>query len=208
MTIVWVTLAIAVVIVWVISLVDIFRRHLGAQRTAAWVLIVLILVGSMMVRAVTEINWRYMGDAIPAFLTIAIMPFSYSIADGLIAGICSYIAINTLVWAIETASMGRLKASNKHEKEPWTWRIPGGLLPGWLTRLAQGKKDFWRPYDSGAESDHNGGNSGRGSAAAGEVTDFELAKYSPQGSQWVKPGEPLEHNSATTTTITGGPGKQ
>jgi hypothetical protein len=50
MTIVWVTLAIAVVIVWVISLVDIFRRHLGAQRTAAWVLIVLILplVGSVL----------------------------------------------------------------------------------------------------------------------------------------------------------------
>src|SRR6478752_9582774 len=29
---------------------------------------VLVLVGSMMVGAVTEINWRYMGDAVPAFL--------------------------------------------------------------------------------------------------------------------------------------------
>jgi len=50
MTIMGVTLAIAVVIVWLISLVDIFRRHLGAQRTAAWVLIVLILpfVGSVL----------------------------------------------------------------------------------------------------------------------------------------------------------------
>ncbi|KAJ3538411.1 hypothetical protein NM208_g5911 [Fusarium decemcellulare] len=107
---------------------------------------VLILIGSMMMRAVVDINWRYMGDAVPAFLTIAIMPFTYSIADGLIAGICSYIIIQVLVWAIETASMGKLTAVNKKEKDPWTWRIPGGILPGWLTRLFQGKKDFWRPY--------------------------------------------------------------
>ena len=49
MTIVWVTLAILVFIVWVLSLVDIFRRHLGTQRTIAWVLLVIILpiVGSV-----------------------------------------------------------------------------------------------------------------------------------------------------------------
>lgn len=49
MSFIWWILAVAVVIVWVISLVDIFRRHLGAQRTAAWVLLVLILpvVGSI-----------------------------------------------------------------------------------------------------------------------------------------------------------------
>ncbi len=58
---------------------------------------VLVLVGSMMTAAVTEINWKYIGDAVPAFVTIALMPFTYSIADGLIAGICLYILINTLV---------------------------------------------------------------------------------------------------------------
>ncbi|RKK69368.1 putative xanthine/uracil permease [Fusarium oxysporum] len=107
---------------------------------------VLILIGSMMMQAVVNINWRYMGDAVPAFLTIAIMPFTFSIADGLIAGICSYIVIQVLVWAVETASMGKLTATNKKDKDPWTWRIPGGILPGWLVRLFQGKKDFWRPY--------------------------------------------------------------
>ncbi|OLN86113.1 putative xanthine/uracil permease C887.17-like protein 2 [Colletotrichum chlorophyti] len=105
---------------------------------------VLILVGSMMVRAVTEINWRYMGDAIPAFITLALMPFTYSIADGLIGGICSYILINTLVWVIEKVSGGRIVPHNKHEKDPWTWRIPGGILPPWVRRLCKGKKDFWR----------------------------------------------------------------
>jgi adenine/guanine/hypoxanthine permease len=108
---------------------------------------VLILVGSMMMKAVTEINWRYMGDAIPAFLTIALMPFAYSIADGLIAGVCTYILINTLVWVIEKASGGRIVPKNKAEKDPWTWRIPGGVLPPWVVRLSRGKKDFWREDD-------------------------------------------------------------
>lgn len=108
---------------------------------------VLVLVGSMMMRAVNEINWGYMGDAIPAFLTIAVMPFTYSIADGLIAGICSYILINGLVYLIAKASFGRVVPYNHNEKDPWTWRVPGGLLPGWVTRLFRGKKDFWRPYE-------------------------------------------------------------
>jgi type VI protein secretion system component VasK len=49
MSFIWWMLLMAVVIVWAISLFDIFRRHLGASRTAAWVLLVLILplVGSM-----------------------------------------------------------------------------------------------------------------------------------------------------------------
>ncbi|KAJ6442293.1 nucleoside transporter [Purpureocillium lavendulum] len=105
---------------------------------------VLILVGSMMASAVTEINWKYMGDAVPAFLAIALMPFTYSIADGLIGGICSYILINTVVWAIKRISGGRIVPPNIEDKEMWTWRIPGGFFPPWIVRLFQGKKDFWR----------------------------------------------------------------
>jgi len=109
---------------------------------------VLILVGSMMMQAVTEINWRYIGDAVPAFLCIAIMPFTYSIADGLIAGVCSYILINTLVWIIEKASGGRFVPLNKELKDPWTYKMKGGLFPPWVTRLFKGKKDFWRNEDT------------------------------------------------------------
>ncbi|KAM0215105.1 hypothetical protein ACHAQD_008617 [Fusarium lateritium] len=134
---------------------------------------VLMLIGSMMMRAVVDINWRYMGDAVPAFLTIAVMPFTYSIADGLIAGICSYILIQGLVWAVETASMGKLTAVNKKDKDPWTWRIPGGILPGWVTRLFQGKKDFWRPYTD-------------------ETIDANLGSFRHEAN-WVKPGEALPH---------------
>lgn len=112
---------------------------------------VLVLVGSMMVVAATEINWRYLGDAIPAFLTIVIMPFTYSIAYGLIAGICSYAAINTAVLVVETASCGRIETPGKADKEPWTWRVAGGVLPPWLARIARGRWDFWRSGDEGGE---------------------------------------------------------
>ncbi|KAI0399247.1 purine transporter [Xylaria palmicola] len=105
---------------------------------------VLILVGSMMMPAAKDINWRYLGDAVPAFVTIVVMPFTYSIAYGLIAGILLYIIINTLVWLIEVASGGRIVPHNKADKEPWSWRIPGGAFPHWMVRAARGKKDFWR----------------------------------------------------------------
>ncbi|ORY67728.1 inner membrane protein yicO [Pseudomassariella vexata] len=105
---------------------------------------VLILVGSMMIKSVTEINWTYMGDAVPAFITIMLMPFTYSIANGLVGGVCSYILINTIIWLVEKASGGRIVPHNKAEKDPWTWRVPGGVLPPWTVRLANGKKDFWR----------------------------------------------------------------
>lgn len=107
----------------------------------------LIIVGSLMAKAAKDINWSYIGDAIPAFLTIAIMPFTYSIAYGLIAGIVTYIIINTLVYIIEKASGGRIVPKDKNLKDPWTWKIEGGLFPPWLTRLCKGKKDFWKPYD-------------------------------------------------------------
>ncbi|KAK0725775.1 purine transporter [Lasiosphaeris hirsuta] len=113
---------------------------------------VLVLVGSMMVSAVTEINWNYIGDSLPAFVTIALMPFTYSIADGLIAGICMYILINTIIWLVEIASGGRIVPHNKAEKDPWTWRIPGGVLPPWVSRLSKGKKDFWRDDVSSVEA--------------------------------------------------------
>ncbi|KAK2591464.1 hypothetical protein QQS21_010840 [Conoideocrella luteorostrata] len=112
---------------------------------------VLILVGSMMASAVPEINWRYMGDAVPAFLAICLMPFTYSIANGLIGSIFSYIIINGTVWVVKKLSRGRIVPSNMEEQENWTWRIPGGFLPPWLVRLGKGRRDFWRQDTPTAE---------------------------------------------------------
>lgn len=72
---------------------------------------------------------------------------SYSIAYGLIAGIVTYTILNSFVRVVEAVSGGRIVPPAKELKEPWTWRVVGGVLPGWLVRLFGGKKDFWRPHE-------------------------------------------------------------
>ncbi len=47
----------------------------------------LIIVGCLMAQGVKNINWRYYGDAVPAFVTIISMPLMYNIGYGVIAGI-------------------------------------------------------------------------------------------------------------------------
>ncbi|KFY46655.1 hypothetical protein V495_02321 [Pseudogymnoascus sp. VKM F-4514 (FW-929)] len=111
----------------------------------------LVIVGSMMCKAAAAINWRYPGDAIPAFVTLAVMPFTYSIAYGLIGGIVTYAIINTTVWIIEKASGGRWVPPGKIHKEPWTYKLVGGVLPPWVVRAARGKRDFWHEDDEVVE---------------------------------------------------------
>lgn len=50
----------------------------------------LVLVGGLMMGALTEVEWDSPGEAIPAFLTLIVIPLSYSIANGLAFGITSY----------------------------------------------------------------------------------------------------------------------
>ena len=56
----------------------------------------LIIVGCFMMSPVKEINWDDFTDAIPAFFTISMMPFAYSISDGIVFGIVSYALIKLL----------------------------------------------------------------------------------------------------------------
>ncbi|EPQ53286.1 xanthine/uracil permease [Gloeophyllum trabeum ATCC 11539] len=91
----------------------------------------LVLVGSMMIRNVREINWDYAGDAVPAFLTLIIIPLSYNIAYGVIAGVGSYIAINGIPWLLKKASRGRIVPATYDLSEGWTIP-PGGLMPYWM----------------------------------------------------------------------------
>ena len=51
---------------------------------------VLIIVGVMMASSLKEIDFNDFTNAIPAFLTVVMMPFAYSIADGIIFGIISF----------------------------------------------------------------------------------------------------------------------
>lgn len=56
----------------------------------------LIIVGMYMCGTVVKINWDNLQDAIPAFLTFALMPFTYSIAEGITFGVLFYVLIAIL----------------------------------------------------------------------------------------------------------------
>ena len=54
----------------------------------------LIVVGYMMLSSAVEIDFTDPSESIPAFLTIAAMPFAYSISDGIMWGVISYTLVN------------------------------------------------------------------------------------------------------------------
>lgn len=57
----------------------------------------LVLVGFLMMQQVTEISWSDLEIAIPAFLTIVLMPFTYSITVGIGAGFLAFLLIKVVV---------------------------------------------------------------------------------------------------------------
>ncbi|KAF2196539.1 hypothetical protein GQ43DRAFT_476235 [Delitschia confertaspora ATCC 74209] len=92
----------------------------------------LVLVGCMMMRSVVNVNWGYIGDAVPAFVTIMFIPFGYSAAYGLIAGLMTYAALNGLIELTTLASRGRILPKDEDQREYWTIK-PVGKLPWFIT---------------------------------------------------------------------------
>lgn len=60
-----------------------------SQATAA----ALIMVGLFMMSPITEIDFSDYTESVPAFLTIVMMPFAYSIAEGISVGMISYVVM-------------------------------------------------------------------------------------------------------------------
>ncbi|KAK9837377.1 hypothetical protein WJX84_003189 [Apatococcus fuscideae] len=83
----------------------------------------LILVGALMMINVVKIDWADVNKAVPAFLTIAIMPFTYSIAYGVIAGVISYIIAQLCKFILDKAEakwmgfFGKAKRTNYEGKD-------------------------------------------------------------------------------------------
>lgn len=75
----------------------------------------LVVVGFMMVTQVTNIDFSDWGAAIPAFLTFILMPFTYSIANGIGAGMIAYAVIRT--------GQGRIK-----EVHPLMWVVAAAFV--------------------------------------------------------------------------------
>ena len=56
----------------------------------------LIIVGVMMMTPIVHIDWSDFRESIPAFLTVILMPVAYSISDGILIGVISYVVLNAL----------------------------------------------------------------------------------------------------------------
>ena len=73
----------------------------------------LVVVGALIVRQITEIDFTEFRIALPAFLTIVVMPFTYSIANGIGAGFISWVllaaatgkarTVHPLLWVVAAA---------------------------------------------------------------------------------------------------------
>jgi AGZA family xanthine/uracil permease-like MFS transporter len=73
----------------------------------------LVVVGALMIRQIAEIDFTDFSLALPAFLTIVVMPFTYSITNGVGVGFISYVVIQVatgktrrihpLMWVIAVA---------------------------------------------------------------------------------------------------------
>lgn len=86
----------------------------------------MVVVGFLMAKNVIHIDWDDWGIAVPAFLTFVVMPFTYSIADGIGAGFISYVFIRVV--------QGRIR-----EIHPLMWVVAlafvlffgTGVVEGW-----------------------------------------------------------------------------
>lgn len=75
---------------------------------------VLVIVGAMMMSQIKEIDWSEFAVSLPVFLTVAVMPLTYSIANGIGAGFIAWVVLQSL--------SGRAKKIS-----PLLWAVAGGF---------------------------------------------------------------------------------
>ncbi|WKN44523.1 NCS2 family permease [Tunicatimonas pelagia] len=83
-------------VVAILFLLSIFLAPLAGMVPAAATAPALILVGMLMMQSIQKINFNNFDEALPAFLTMVLMPFTYSIANGIAAGIIFYVLIKVV----------------------------------------------------------------------------------------------------------------
>ncbi|MEW5314592.1 MAG: hypothetical protein WDW38_006075 [Sanguina aurantia] len=88
----------------------------------------LVLVGAMMMENLLDIRWHEVQHSVPAFLTIALIPLTYSIAFGVIAGITTYVFLYVffLLWDLAVAS---LTSGGKTVREVLADAVPDAFQP-------------------------------------------------------------------------------
>ncbi|NPU89039.1 MAG: NCS2 family permease [Fervidobacterium sp.] len=84
------------VVVALLMLAMLFFSPLALTIPAAATAPALIFVGVLMVKSLMSIKWDDITGAVPAFVTLTMIPFTYSIANGIALGIITYPIVKTL----------------------------------------------------------------------------------------------------------------
>ncbi len=125
------------VVVGVLFLITLIFAPLVQAIPSAATAPALILVGALMMSAIVEVDWSDPGVAIPAFLTVVVIPLTYSIANGLAFGITGFAALKLLRgqarrsdWLLSTWRRARAQPSGKRRHEGADHRsgVVGGEL--------------------------------------------------------------------------------
>ncbi|MEW6546129.1 MAG: NCS2 family permease [Bacillota bacterium] len=94
----------AVVVAVLFVLATFFAPVVGIVPAAATAP-VLVIVGVFMIEPIMKVDFGDYLEAIPAFLALAMMPFTYSIAEGIIWGVLSYVVLHAIARRFEKISL-------------------------------------------------------------------------------------------------------
>ncbi|BDZ50377.1 hypothetical protein GCM10025867_26180 [Frondihabitans sucicola] len=75
----------------------------------------LVVVGALMVSQIKDIDWSDFSVALPVFLTVIVMPLTYSISNGIGAGFISWVLVRSL-------------SGKAREISPLLWIVAVGFL--------------------------------------------------------------------------------
>ena len=89
----------------ILFLLALFFSPLFLMIPSAATAAILILVGVMMFTPITKIDLTDYTEAIPAFLAIVMMPFTYSIAEGIVFGMLAYVILKILTGKFKDISI-------------------------------------------------------------------------------------------------------
>ena len=105
-------------------LLAIFLMPLIASIPSAAASSALIYVGCIMMKGAVNLKLDTIKDAVPAFLTIAFMPLSYSITNGIGFGILSYVILEVLIFVVQFI----LSKINKEKYDKPKWDVSAVCL--------------------------------------------------------------------------------
>ena len=86
--------------------VTLFFSPLFLSIPAAATAPVLVIVGLLMLEPIRRIDFSDYTESIPAFVCITMMPFAYSISDGILLGMISYVLLNSVCGKFKKISIG------------------------------------------------------------------------------------------------------